>query len=292
MSLLGLRDWYRLTKPGIVYGNSLHALAGILFGAAFYDWNLLSAVGALLGIGLVIASACVANNYLDRQIDAQMKRTQKRASAAGRLSLKAAICGSAGLGLSGLVILVLTTNWLTVSLGLVAYIFYVWIYGYAKRTTIHSTLVGAIPGALPAVAGYTALSGRLDLMAWVIFGLIFIWQLPHFYAIAIFRRHEYAQAELPIISCRWPLERIVSLIRLSAGIFWLLALVSAIYLLVWWAGIILLLAASVWLAITLQNFSDIDKWSRRVFVSSLIVTLLLVLVGAINLALVRLTTLY
>src|SRR5690606_37675627 len=125
-------------------------------------------------------------------------------------------------------------------------------------------LVGSIPGALPAVAGYTALAGQIDLTAIMIFGLLFIWQLPHFYAIAIFRRDEYTAADLPIITCVWPLQRVVSLIRWNIGLYWLLVMVSLLYVLSWPAGVVLLLVASYWLALALRPVADSNQWARQI----------------------------
>ena len=286
------QDWYRLTKPGIVYGNSLHVVAGVLFAASLYSWNWLAAFGVVIGTGLVIASACVANNRLDRRIDAKMKRTKLRASASGKIGLVGTLVYATTLGAIGAGILIVTTNWLTVLLGVISYISYVWVYGYAKRTTIHSTLVGSLPGALPIAAGYTALSGTIDWLSLGIFALLFVWQLPHFYAIAIFRRQDYQQAGLPIISLVWSVERVTKLIRWDVALYFVMAVAVSIWLLTWPAGVALILLAGYWLYVANRSSQQLDSWSRQVFGASLVVTIGMVLTAVINLAVVHLTGLY
>ena len=289
---MSLGDWYRLTKPGIVYGNSLHVVAGVMFAASHYQSDWSAVLGVIIGTALVIASACVANNYLDRHIDAKMPRTKKRASAAGKISLLVTVIYAGSLALIGGLLLVLLTNWLTVILGVISYISYVWVYGYAKRTTIHSTLVGSLPGALPIMAGYVAVSGSLDWLAWALFVMLFIWQLPHFYAIAIFRKSQYAKTKLPIISLVWSQDRLVNLIRWDVCLYFGVTLITSLGLLSWPAAIILILAAGYWLYVTSRAVGAPDKWARKVFGGSLIVTLCLALAAAANLAVSLLGGLY
>lgn len=286
------QDWYRLTKPGIVYGNSLHVFAGVLFAGSLYQLSSTAVFGVVIGTALVIASACVANNYMDRQIDAEMKRTRTRASAVGKIGLTGTILYGGTLGLLGATILIATTNWLTVILGIISYVSYVWLYGYAKRITPHSTLVGSLPGALPAVAGYTAVSGVVDWLAIAIFALLFFWQLPHFYAIAIFRRQEYAKTKLPIISLLWPQQKMTKLIRWDIWLYFGMVLITSVWLLSFPAAFILIFAAGYWLYTAYRPVDQVDSWARKVFGASLIVTICLVVSAAINLAVVKLTGLY
>lgn len=152
----------------------------------------------LAGISLVIASACVCNNYLDRDIDRKMDRTRGRALVRGDASPQAALTYAAVLGVVGLGLLLLFTNLITAAIGLFGFIAYVFIYGYAKRRSVHGTVVGSISGAIPPVVGYCAVSGRLDLAALLLFLVLVCWQMPHFYAIAIFRMADYKAAGIPV----------------------------------------------------------------------------------------------
>ena len=196
-----LQTYYYLTKPGIIYGNLLTAAAGF-FLAAKGHVNPLLLLATLLGTSLVIASACVFNNYIDRGLDQHMARTKERALVQGKIGGRAALVFAAILGLAGAAALIAWTNTLVVLIGLVAFIDYVVLYGITKRRSVHGTLVGGIAGAAPLVAGYVAVTHRLDLAALVLFVIMMIWQMPHFYAIAMYRLDDYRAAGLPVFPLR------------------------------------------------------------------------------------------
>lgn len=280
--MASVADFYRLTKPGIVYGNGLHYVAGVLL-AATLRWDAVSAIGGLVGVVFVIASACVVNNYLDRTFDAHMQRTQKRPSVTGAISLGSGILLASMLGVAGFATLILTTNWLTVWLGVAAYVLYAFVYTLSKRYTVHHTIIGTIPGALPAVAGYVALTGELDAFAWGLFGLIVAWQLPHFYAISVYRKQEYASAGVPQLASRYTAETmrwiiLSTLLLYSMAAVWLavtgLMAASALLLVggaVWWA----------WRAYGSRRHA-LQLWARRVFFDSLVLSLILSISMAVH----------
>jgi len=156
-----LKTYYYLTKPGIIRGNAVTAAAGFLLAAGLHpDLGLFLAT--LVGLSLIVASACVLNNCLDRRIDAAMARTQRRALVRGLVSTRAAIIYATILGLTGAALLAAFTNLLTLGLALFGLFAYVVLYGIAKRRTVHGTVVGSISGAVPPVVGYTAVTGSLD----------------------------------------------------------------------------------------------------------------------------------
>jgi protoheme IX farnesyltransferase len=161
-------------------------------------------IGKLLallgGVSLVIGSACALNNYVDRGIDRRMTRTKTRALAAGSIPVRNALVYSAILGVTGFLLLALYTNWLTVMVGIIGYLFYVVIYGLAKRKTVYGTIVGSVSGSIPPVAGYTAVTAQLDTTALLLFLILVFWQMPHFYAIAMYRVDDYKRAGLPVLS--------------------------------------------------------------------------------------------
>ena len=278
-----LRAYYKLTKPGIIQGNAIHVVAGALFASTMgFNWSAL--LGVLFGTSFVIASACVANNYMDRGIDAKMKRTKKRASVTGRISLRAAMIFAAILLIIGLGILYAYTNMSVIIIGLSAYILYVFAYGWAKRHTVHSTLVGAIPGALPAMAGYVAIEGHVTLAAWLVFLVVFAWQMPHFYAISLFRKNEYASARVPVLGVVKRFDTVRGYI-----LAYMLAYLAAISLLITYqvvgppAGLLLLVGAGYWLVVFASTkTSDEAKWARTIFGASLILTLLLLVASVLN----------
>ncbi|HSH55271.1 MAG TPA: UbiA family prenyltransferase, partial [Candidatus Limnocylindrales bacterium] len=162
------KTYYQLTKPGIIYGNLLTAIGGFLY-ASEGRIDILLLLALAVGMSLVIASGCVFNNYLDRDIDAKMQRTQKRALVSAEISTQNALIYGAVLGISGAAILALYTNLTTLLLGIVGFVSYVGLYTYLKRRTIHGTLIGTIPGATPLIAGYTAVNGQLGLDALLLF---------------------------------------------------------------------------------------------------------------------------
>lgn len=227
----------------------------------------------IIGLGLVVAAACTFNNVIDRHLDAKMKRTQNRAVAAGDISPQSALIYGCLLALIGFSILVFQTNQIAVSLTAIAFISYVAVYGYAKRHSVYGTIVGAVPGALPPVIGYCAVTGEVDWASLCLFALLFLWQLPHFYAIALYRRHDYAAAELPVASVHYGIDTTKKQ-TLAYMILFCLAVVS-LYLfsdlglsyLVGGLGL-----ALYWLIKAWRTWShDATAWGRQVFGLSLLV---------------------
>jgi protoheme IX farnesyltransferase len=278
-----VNKYYRLTKPGIVYSNAMTAAAGFLFASDGHVkfWNLLI---LLLGTSLIIASACVFNNYIDRGIDAKMKRTKKRATANGKISALSVNIYATILGVLGFAVLA-HTNLTTFLIGVLAFFSYVVLYGIAKRKTIHGTLVGTIPGAASLVAGYTAVSGRLDLATLLLFLIMLTWQMAHFYSIAIFRLKDYKSAGLPVM----PVVKGVKSTKLQIIAYIFVFIIVTIDLSFFgYTGLSFLFVMSglgmYWLFKAIDGFkvrSD-TKWARDMFGYSLIVLLVLSVMVSLN----------
>jgi len=252
-----------------MYSNAIAALAGFLLASQWnIDWLLL--LVTIAGVMFVIASACVCNNYIDRGIDVRMKRTKKRALVSGVISGTNAIVYCIVLGLIGFLLLSFT-NALTFGLGVTAYILYVVVYGYFKRTSVYGTLVGSVSGALPPVAGYTAVTGSIDLAAVVLFLILTAWQMPHFYAIAMFRRDDYAAAKIPVL----PVVRGMKAAKREIFAYIvLLAVVAPLLTVFGYAGIVYAIiavtAAGGWVVLAIRNYSMDDvAWARKMFFYSL-----------------------
>lgn len=181
-------------------GNVLTAIAGFFLAAAGQvDWWLFAMI--LIGMTLVIASACVINNYLDRDIDSVMERTKSRPSVSSDIAGWQMLLFGIVIGVVGAAVLALRTNWLTFWIALLGFITYVWLYGaWSKRQSVHGTLVGSISGAMPIAAGYAAVGGQIDAGLIIVFLIMFFWQFPEFYSISIYRRKEYAKAKIPLMS--------------------------------------------------------------------------------------------
>jgi protoheme IX farnesyltransferase len=279
-----LKAYYHLTKPGIIYGNLLTATAGYLFASAWHI-QLSLLVGLLAGMSLVIASACVFNNYIDRGIDKKMARTKKRALVSGLIPIRSAIIYASVLGILGLVLLIRFTNAYVVVIGLIAFFDYVALYGLAKRHTVHGTLVGSIAGAAPVTAGYVAVSGRIDGAAIILFLILTIWQMPHFYAIAIYRLKDYKAAGLPVLPVKkgirltqWQMISYVAdfiLVTIALSVFGYAGYSFAI---------VMTLVGLVWLGLALRGFktANVNAWARQMFFFSLIVILVLSVILALG----------
>ena len=281
------KSYFRLIKPGITLSNVMAGFAGFMLALSVVKPSLaepntyLVFVGALGGMALIIASACVFNNILDRKMDARMKRTVGRDVANGKISVPAAVIYGTILGLAGFLALGLLTNLLTLILGAIAYIWYVLIYDYSKRTTAYSTLIGGVAGSLPPVAGYTAMTGSIDMAAVSLFLILYLWQLPHFYAISIFRKQDYAEAKVPVWSIVYGDESAKRQIFITVVLY---AISAALLFAFGYAGWVYLAASSalsiywIYRGIKLYKKADPVKWSRSMFGISLLVLMAMSLV--------------
>lgn len=274
--MASFKEYYSLTKPGVLYGNAITAAAGFLLASRGHVNGWLF-IALCVGTTLVIASACVLNNYLDQDIDAKMARTKTRAIVAGKVRGRDAVVLSVVLGLLGLAVLICYTNWLVVVIGIVGFIDYVVLYGMlSKRLSYHGTLVGSISGAAPILAGYCAVTGRIDLGAILVFAILFFWQMPEFYSIAVYRQKEYKAAGVPVIS----VVKGIATTRRQI-FFYTAAFVAAALLLgifgyagyVYLAGMALLGAYWLWLAVKGLRTKNSDVWARGMFRFSLIILL-------------------
>lgn len=279
------RSYLQLIKPGITLSNTLSGMAGFFLAASVTSFSLTTFVGAVGGIALIIASACVVNNVLDRNIDKRMKRTLKRDVASGAISVPRALLFAIVLGGIGFTLLALWTNTLTLLLGCIAYLWYVVIYGVAKRTTPLSTIIGAVPGALPPMAGYTALTGSIDSAAILLFAILFFWQLPHFYAISMFRQTDYAKAGLPVWAVRYGMKSTKLQIFISVILYAIVAALLVAYGHVGFTYLIISTGLSVyWIykGASLYRKADDTRWAKTMFGVSLVVLLSMCLLISIG----------
>lgn len=251
------------------------------------NWQLFVAI--IAGTSLVIASACVTNNYIDREIDKKMLRTKKRSLVIGDISTKNAISYAIILGLSGFLVLLSFTNSITSILGLAAFLSYVVVYGWVKRRSVHGTLVGTVPGALPPVAGYTSVTNQIDSAAVILFLILVCWQMAHFYAIAIFRMNDYKAADIPVLPIKKGIKntKIQILIytigfMITASLLTIFNYASYLYL------VVILIISLRWLQIAVKGFETKNNvgWARSLFGFSLIVLLAFSVIVSIDSTLV------
>ena len=197
-----LRNFWRVAKPGIIFANLISTAGGFcLASRGRIDSPLLA--WTLTGMALMVASACVFNNWIDRDIDQKMARTRHRVLAQGRMSSTAAIIFGTLLGAAGATLLLLRTNGITLAAVLSGFAVYVGLYSlYLKRASGHAVVIGSLAGAAPPVAGYCTASGCFDPGALLLAVIFSLWQIPHAYAIAVLRREEYAAAGIPVFAVR------------------------------------------------------------------------------------------
>lgn len=268
-----IRDYYWLSKPGIIYANILTAAAG--FCLAVRPWRYPVAGSTLLiGLSLVIAGACAYNNYLDRGLDVRMARTKKRALVTGRISAAHALIYATVTSVLGLVLLAATQNRITTILAAVALFDYVVVYGISKRKSPHGTLLGCISGSIPLMAGYTAGTNHVGVAAWLLFAVMVTWQMAHFYGIALYRLGDYKAAGIPVMPA---VHGTTSTKQQTLGYMVLFALgvvaLGTTHTVGWPSVGLVLLLAVVWLAKAVRNYPKLtaELWGKQVFLFSLLV---------------------
>jgi protoheme IX farnesyltransferase len=194
-----IKKYLFVIKPGIVFGNLITAAGGFLLASRGHI-HILALLSTLIGISLFVACACVFNNCIDRNTDRKMLRTCNRVIARGIMSRKTAVFYASLLGLAGIALLWAATNILSVAVVLAGFMVYVGLYSlYLKRRSVYGSLIGSLAGAAPPLAGYCAVSNRFDMEALILLSIFILWQLPHCYAIAIFRFQDYAAASIPVL---------------------------------------------------------------------------------------------
>ncbi len=199
LTLDSCSQYYRLTKPKVVYLIVFTAMVGMLL-AADGAVPLDTFVFGLLGIGLAAASGAAINHVVDEHIDRVMERTRNRPLVSGELDQKSALIFALSIGALGIALLLLFINLLTAVLTLFSLVGYALIYTmYLKRATPQNIVLGGAAGAAPPLLGWTAVTGTVDTEALLLFLIIFVWTPPHFWALAIRRRKEYAKADIPML---------------------------------------------------------------------------------------------
>jgi heme o synthase len=190
-------DLLALVKPRIMAMSLLTAGAGLALAPAPVSAGLVTVT--LAGIALLVGAANTLNMYLEREVDCLMARTKRRPLPAGRMAPSVALVFGVGQAVAAVPILTFGVNPLTGLLGVLALHSYVMLYTPLKRRTTAATLIGSFPGAAPALMGWTAATGGIDAAGLAVFGVLLLWQVPHFHAIALFRRKDYVRAGLKIL---------------------------------------------------------------------------------------------
>ena len=193
-----IEDFYELTKPRLSFLSVVTAVIGYLSANPSREFGVL--ISLLFGTSLAAGGAAVLNQWLEREADARMVRTRERAIPAGRVNPLHALIYGLSLSVVGCLILYAGANPLACALTAITIATYTLLYTPLKRFTTWNTLIGAIPGALPPLIGWAAATGKIDLLGWVLFAILFLWQMPHFFAIAWTYREDYAQGGFVMLS--------------------------------------------------------------------------------------------
>ncbi len=280
-----IKNYVLVAKPGIIAGNLISAAAGFFLASkGRIDGAALPAT--LIGISLVVASGCIFNNCVDREIDRKMIRTQNRALARGLIRLKVAVSYAAILGLAGLALLGAATNLLAVSIVLAGLVIYVGVYSlYLKRNSVYAALIGSLAGATPPLAGYCAVTGRVDLGAVIVLSIFSLWQMPHWYAIAVYRFDDYAAAGIPIL----PVKRGTAAAKKHIAGFILAFMAATLMLTVGgYTGYRTFAVATVlglsWLYLAWSGYKPSDErlWARKLFIFSILTIFILSVMMSID----------
>ena len=191
-----MSDYWALTKPEVNFLILITTFAGFYLASTpgLIGFRLLLVIHTLLGTLLVAAGTGTLNQFLERSFDAQMRRTARRPLASGRLKASHVLWFGISLSIAGAMYLALAVNVLASALAVVTLLSYLFLYTPLKRKTPLCTLIGAFPGAVPPLIGWAAARGRLDPEAWVLYAMVFLWQFPHFMAIAWMYREDYSRA--------------------------------------------------------------------------------------------------
>ncbi|MFJ5295017.1 heme o synthase [Pseudomonas sp. SLFW] len=269
---MSLKHFIQITKPGIIFGNVLSVAGGFFLASKGHvDFGLF--LVAMIGTSLVVASGCVFNNCIDRDIDLKMERTRNRVLVQGLVSLKLALAYATVLGVVGVGLLYFKANALAALFAVIGFVIYVGFYSlYLKRKSVHGTLVGSLSGAMPPVIGYVAVSNSFDLAALTLLVMFSLWQMPHSYAIAIFRFNDYLAASIPVL----PVKRGIRVAKRHILIY-ILAFLLATLMLTFggYAGLNYLAVAAamgmywLYMAWTGYKAKDDTVWARKLFVFSI-----------------------
>lgn len=262
-----IKSYYLLCKPNVVYMMLICALVGMLLAEDAVS-SISTILIALFGIALCSGSAAAINQVIDRKADAAMTRTDQRPLPQGELSAFHASCFALVIGIFGAVILYVFINTLTMILTLASLIGYAFIYTvYLKRATPQNIVIGGLAGAAPPLLGWASISNTIDPHALLLVLIIFVWTPPHFWALAIYRKDEYAKESIPML----PVTHGVAFTKLQIVLYTIILFIVSIlpYIVLMSGGIYLVSAvilSSIFLYYSIKlYFSDNDAIAMKTF---------------------------
>jgi protoheme IX farnesyltransferase len=240
----------------------------------------------MVGLALIIGSACVINCIMDRGLDAKMERTKKRPLPMKKISIQNAVIYGTILFVLGSIVLLALVNVIAWVWAVVGFVTYTALYGYVKRHSWTGTMVGTIPGATPVLVGYAAVDPTLPVSAWLLFIALLFWQLPHFYALALYRKDDYAKSGLPMMTVIKSREFVMKHI-IATAILYVVATISLVVFspLPKAATGLFAAAATAWVCvILLAKQRGTDAWARKTFGTSLYMPMVMLASGVVAVA--------
>lgn len=273
--MLKLKRYLLVVKPGIIFGNLVATIGGY-FLAAQGQFDLALFAATVIGLSLIVASGCAFNNYIDRDIDCRMERTKNRVTVTGVISVAQTLSHACVLGVAGFVTLAVWTNWVAVAFAAFGFVIYVGVYSlYMKRNSVYGTLIGSLSGAVPPVVGYCAVAGQFDTGALILLVMFSLWQMPHSYAIAIFRYNDYKAANIPVLPVVHGVHHAKSHIVGYIIAFAFAAVMLTFSGYVGFGYLAVAVATSVWwLHMAIKGYrkdNDDVAWARQVFFASILI---------------------
>ncbi len=280
-----LKNYLSVTKPGIILGNMISVMGGFLL-ASRGRVGIALLISTVLGISLVIAAACVLNNCVDRDLDRLMTRTHDRVLAKGLMTPTAAIFYAFVLCMGGIALLQATTNQLCVSIVMIGFAVYVVVYSmWLKRHSVYAPVIGSLAGAAPPLAGYCAVTDHFDLGAVILLSIFSLWQIPHFYSIAIFRLNDYTAAAIPVLPVKLG---VVATKKQIIGYILAFIVATTMLTLGGYTGYrylaVALASGIAWLLVAWGAYrsSDDQQWARKLFICSILTTFVLSIMMSID----------
>lgn len=282
-------EFIKVIKPGIILGNLITLMSGFFLasqgGQIKYDVLFYT----IISVMFIIASACIINNILDKDIDQYMQRTKKRILCVfhGNVWLIFFLwCFAFFLLVFGCMILYFHINILCIMISLISYFFYVFLYSFVlKRTFIFSTIIGSVSGSTPPILGYVAVKNHLDLFCIIIFFMFSFWQIAHSYSISIFRLKDYQRVRIPLFAVIYGVEK--TKIHISICIIFLMLLNFFLYFF-YYVSILyfffITISVLIWYFFSVFGnlfFNDL-MWSRIMFLSSILVIFLISFMMFVN----------
>lgn len=268
----------KLTKPGIIFGNILPCIGAFFMASNLHFTNQF--IYAILGAIFVIASGCTFNQIIDVKIDSKMERTKKRPLVVGSVSKQSAFFFGVLFGVIGFSLLYFKVNLYSFYASVVGFVFYVFLYSFSKTKTVLSVYLGSVSGSTTPLIGFFAYNPSFELSIILFFIIMFIWQIPHTFAIHIFNNKDYANAKVPTIFNKNGFDKTKNSIRFHITLFTIVNIFFAYNVQSLLYFVIAILLCAYWIYMSFKKNLPKEVWAKKIFfISIIIITSLSILIA-------------